>query len=89
MKEYLSDAERDTISKAASWLSQALQDAGHTRSNTTRLERMYQGGELQLGAFMEQVKRAHSSTIHRMPALHKPMAWMLVTLESYLAEPVK
>ena len=88
MHATLTEHERRTITTAASWLSDVLDDLDHQASNTTRLIRLYQAGELELGAFMEATRRAWSVVVPKLPELRKPCAYYFRCLEAELAPPV-
>ena len=88
MHATLTEHERRTITTAASWLSDVLDDLDHQASNTTRLIRLYQAGELELGAFMEATRRAWSIVVPKVPTLRRPAAYFFRVLEGELVPQV-
>ena len=88
MHNQISDSEKQAIGKAAAFLSQTLGDAVHLASNQTQLERIYQGSDIELGAFMDRARQAYSMTIHKLAGIRKPCAYMFRILESLLNEPI-
>ena len=88
MHQTLTEIESKTITTAAAWLSDVLDDLHHEASNTTRLIRLYQGTSLELAEFMATVRQAYSIIIPKLPALRKPMAYWFRILEDLLTPQV-
>ena len=88
MHYQMTEHEQRTITTAAAWLSQALGDLRHQTHNTTRLLRLYQGGELELPEFMGQVRGAYSEIVVKIPTLKRPAAYLFAVLERRLSPAV-
>ena len=88
MHYQMTEHEQRTITTAAAWLSQALGDLRHQTHNTTRLVRLYQGGDLELSEFMEEVRGAYSEIVAKIPTLKRPAAYWFRILERRLSPPV-
>ena len=88
MHQTIDATEERTLQIAACWLSQALDDLAHQQSNVTRMRRLYQAGELELGAFMEATRRAWSIVVPKVPTLRRPAAYFFRVLEGELVPQV-
>ena len=84
MHQTLTDHEQATITIAARWLSDVLDDQAHEASNTTRMLNLYRGYHGDLGEFMASGRAAWSIVAGKLPELRRPAAYFFTVLEGWI-----
>jgi len=88
MHQTITDHERRTISIAAAWLSQALDDLHHQASNQRRMLNLYHGYHGELPEFMEATRRAWSITSRHRGRIRNAASYYFTVLEGEIMPPV-